>query len=127
MKNANIWTFLIPPIICFSILIGAFIGRVSAGHSTQLEHPFATLPTENDSQTDAPPALSVATKIDINTADREMLTKVPGIEATLAQRIVNFRNTYGAFSHVEDLLRVAGISEEKLNDIAQYITVGGKK
>lgn len=127
MKNANIWTFLILPIICISILIGSFIGRISAGDSIQLEKPFATLQVDNNRQTDDGPVSSTVTKIDINTADQEMLAKVPGIDVELAQKIINFRNAYGPFSHIEDLLRITGINRQKLNDIALYITVGGKK
>ena len=127
MKNANIWTFLILPIICISILIGSFIGRISAGDSIQLENPFATLQVDNNRQTDDGPVSSTVTKIDINTADQEMLAKVPGIDVELARKIINFRNTYGPFSHIEDLLRITGINRQKLNDIALYITVGGKK
>ena len=126
MKNANIWTFLILPIICISILIGSFIGRISAGDSIQLENPFATLQVDNNRQTDDGPVSSTVTKIDINTADQEMLAKVPGIDVELAQKIINFRNAYGPFSHIEDLLRITGINRQKLNDIALYITVGGK-
>ena len=127
MKNANIWTFLILPIICISILIGSFIGRISAGDSIQLENPFATLQVDNNMQTDDGPVSSTVTKIDINTADQEMLAKIPGIDVALAQKIINFRNAYGPFSHIEDLLRITGINRQKLNDIALYITVGGKK
>lgn len=127
MKNANIWTFLILPIICISILIGSFIGRISAGDSIQLENPFATLQVDNNRQTDDGPVSSTVTKININTADQEMLAKVPGIDVELAQKIINFRNAYGPFSHIEDLLRITGINRQKLNDIALYITVGGKK
>ena len=127
MKNANIWTFLILPIICISILIGSFIGRISAGDSIQLENPFATLQVDNNRQTDDSPVSSTVTKIDINTADQEMLAKVPGIDVELAQKIINFRNAYGPFSHIEDLLRITGINRQKLNDIALYITVGGIK
>ena len=127
MKNANIWTFLLLPIICFSILVGSFIGRISAGDSIQLEKPFATLQVDNNRQTDDGPVSSTVTKIDINTADQEMLAKVPGIDVELAQKIINFRNAYGPFSHIEDLLRITGINRQKLNDIALYITVGGKK
>lgn len=127
MKNANIWTFLILPIICISILIGSFIGRISAGHSIQIEHPFATLPAESTDLTDSTPASPIITKIDINTADQEMLAKVPGIDVELARKIINFRNAYGPFSHIEDLLRITGINRQKLNDIALHITVGGKK
>ncbi len=129
MKKSNIWTILVPALICAAILIGVFVRRISAGSTIHLEHTVATIPDseDNDSHTDKKPPQSPVQKIDINKATPEILAVLPGIGNVLAQRIVNFRNTNGPFETVEDLLMVSGIGKKKLNDIIAYITVGGQK
>ena len=63
--------------------------------------------------------------MNINTANVEELTSVPGIGQTTAQRIVEYRRKYGKFYSVNDLLNVKGIGESTLEDIRSFITVGG--
>ena len=48
-----------------------------------------------------------------------------GIGPVLAQAIIDYRNEYGAFQKVEDLLHVSGIGEKTLEKIIDQITVGG--
>lgn len=59
--------------------------------------------------------------ININAADVQTLMLLEGIGETLAQRIVDDRAENGAFSSVEDLMRVSGIGEGKLNAIRDDI------
>jgi competence protein ComEA len=61
--------------------------------------------------------------ININTASREELAKLPGIGETIAERIVTYREQYGAFRRPEHLMMVRGISEQKFRDIRRKITV----
>ncbi len=63
--------------------------------------------------------------IDINTATVQQLDSLPGIGPVLAQRIVDYRNAYGAFSAPGDLLLIEGIGESTMEDIWDLITVGG--
>lgn len=61
--------------------------------------------------------------ININSATEEQLINLPGIGPATAKKIIDYRNTQGRFSTVEDLLKVKGIGEKKLAQIKNYITV----
>ena len=61
-------------------------------------------------------------KVNINTADAEELTTLPGIGEVLAQRIVDYRRENGAFREPEELLNVSGIGEKTLEAIRECIT-----
>lgn len=63
--------------------------------------------------------------IDLNTATaNELAQGVPGIGEVLASRIVEYREIYGPYTSVDDLLIISGISQNKLDSIRGYITVG---
>jgi competence ComEA-like helix-hairpin-helix protein len=73
-----------------------------------------------------PPASSVHVPgesfININTATRAELEKLPGIGETLAARIIEHRERYGRFRRVEHLLMVRGISERRFNALRALLT-----
>jgi len=54
------------------------------------------------------------TKININKANVDELTALPGIGPAKAQRIVEFRKINGAFKQYEDILQVKGIGVKTL-------------
>ena len=56
-------------------------------------------------------------KIDVNSADAGSLTSLPGIGSLRAQSIVRYRDRFGPFRSVEDLLDVSGIGPSTLNSI----------
>lgn len=61
--------------------------------------------------------------ININTASRADLEKLPGIGEMLAARIVEHREKYGRFRRTEHLLMVRGISEQRLSAISKFLSV----
>lgn len=61
--------------------------------------------------------------LNINTASKEELVALPGIGATLAERIITFRETEGDFGAIEDLQQVKGISKKKLEKLKPHVTV----
>ena len=61
--------------------------------------------------------------ININTASKEELVALPGIGATLAERILAYRETGGEFGSVDDLQNVKGISKKKLEKLKPHVTV----
>ncbi len=82
-----------------------------------------TYSSVDDSEDEDPEDDSVAFPININTADVETLTHIPGIGETKAAEIVAYREANGKFSCAEDLLNVYGIGEATLEKIYGYITV----
>ena len=52
---------------------------------------------------------TTSTSVNINTATAAELETLPGIGPAFAQRIIEYREAYGAFATIEDLSRVKGI------------------
>ena len=61
--------------------------------------------------------------ININTASEDLLCEVHGIGEVLAQRIIEYRETNGPFTCIEDLMKVKGIGEATFEKMRPYITV----
>lgn len=55
-----------------------------------------------------------AVGVDINRSSASELERLPGVGPVLAERIVTYRDDYGHFTQIEDLLDVPGIGEAKL-------------
>lgn len=62
-------------------------------------------------------------KVNINKADVQELTELPGVGESLASRIVSYRNENGKFKSIEDLKNVSGIGEKKYESIKEYVVV----
>jgi len=62
--------------------------------------------------------------VDLNAATKAELTNLPGIGEALAERVVEYRESVGAFSDVEELLEVKGIGVKKLAAIRPFCVVG---
>lgn len=60
---------------------------------------------------------------DINTATKEELDRIPGIGPVIAERIVLYRTANGPFKTVDDLTKVSGIGDKKLQDLRPYVTI----
>ena len=59
--------------------------------------------------------------INVNRADAETLTRIDGIGETLAARIVAYREEYGAFVSLDELLKVDGIGTKKLEKMKERL------
>lgn len=60
-------------------------------------------------------------EVNINTADRELLTQLPGIGSVTAEKIVEFRQTNGKFQSIDELTNVKGIGDKTLVKLKPYL------
>ena len=100
---------------------GIFIGRNTIAQSVFAGKLFS-LSEDLPDPTSAPPQQTG--KININTADKELLMYLPNIGEVIAQRILDYREANGPFEKIEDLMNVAGIGEKRLEQLREFITVG---
>ena len=117
------------------VTIGFFVGRNTGSAeiitnrippATEAVDILAAMETQ-PSETTEPPATEPRYPININTADAETLTYLPGIGPELAARIVDYREANGVYLELTELLNVSGIGPGRLEKILPYITVGSPK
>ena len=63
-------------------------------------------------------------KININTADAALLDTLPGIGASKAEDIVNYREEHGGFLSIEELMNIPGIKSGIFEKLKDLVTVG---
>ncbi|MBI2935349.1 MAG: helix-hairpin-helix domain-containing protein [Chloroflexi bacterium] len=87
-------------------------------------------PTPPSSRSEAAPRASDGTgsqaqeyRLNINMAVVEELVSLPGIGEVKAKAILDYRQQYGPFERVEDLLKVPGIGPATLEKIRDLIAV----
>ncbi len=59
--------------------------------------------------------------ININKASVEELTKLPGIGEKTAKKIVEYRQKYGGFKKIEDIMKIERIGPKLFEKIQDYI------
>ena len=80
---------------------------------------------EAPAEGERPDSLLPGEVIDLNAADTYDLDRLPGIGPAKAEAILAYREEYGPFQSVDDLLSVSGIGEVTLENLRPYVTAGG--
>ncbi len=65
--------------------------------------------------------------IDINQATVEELARVPYLSLNICIKIVEYRESRGAFRSLDDLLQISGIDRPLIDVLRPYLTVGVKR
>jgi len=76
--------------------------------------------SESSTENDSKPQTGI---ININTAKKQNLVKLPKIGTVTAERIIRFRDDYGPFKSFDDLLKVKGIGPKTLEKLKPQITL----
>ena len=74
-------------------------------------------------QTPAPQGEEKRVKVNLNEVDAWVLTAIPGIGETIAQRVIAYREANGGFMDVRELMRVDGIGEKLYGVMKEYVEV----
>jgi competence ComEA-like helix-hairpin-helix protein len=116
MKKSQTYIFIIIIALFVGISFGFLLSKAS-NHTTIIlaKH---WLEGEEATETVLPDTLG---KININTANLNQLCSLPGIGEDTAQKIIDYRETYGVFIYPEDLLNIEGFGKARLNNIIDYI------
>ena len=64
--------------------------------------------------------------ININTANVDELSAIPGLGPTVSGRIVEYRDKTGDFRSVRDIMRVPGVTRNMYSSFRNYMTVDGE-
>jgi len=62
--------------------------------------------------------------INLNTADADELSLLPGVGPTAAQRIVTYREEHGPFAEVEQLVAVYRVGQGSVEKLRPYVRRG---
>ena len=96
-------------------------------HGIRPQEPSAPDPASEEAPAEGerPDSLLPGEVIDLNAADAYDLDRLPGIGPAKAEAILAYREEYGPFQSVDDLLAVSGIGEVTLENLRPYVTAGG--
>ena len=61
--------------------------------------------------------------INVNTAKKDELIFLPYVGPVTAERIIRFREDFGVFKSIDDLIRVKGIGPKTLDKLRKYVTI----
>lgn len=70
---------------------------------------------------------TAASPVNLNSASATQLQTLPGVGASTAQRIVDYRQKNGGFKKIEELMNVKGIGEKSFLKLKPLIIVNGDK
>lgn len=117
----SLYALLTITLVFISLIAGVFIGRNSIGAQVTLDPASGNVldPSSTGSKSEE------LGKVNINTAQIYELTLLPGIGESKAKAIIAFREEYGRFTRVDDLIYVDGFSYVTIEQLRPYITVGG--
>ncbi|HEU4938707.1 MAG TPA: helix-hairpin-helix domain-containing protein [Vicinamibacterales bacterium] len=96
--------------------------------SVGVAHPLIAAPQAAKAGASAAKAKATASNpVNLNSASVAQLQTLPGIGASTAQRIIEYRQKNGSFKKIEELMNVKGIGEKSFLKLKPLITVAADK
>ena len=111
---------ILRPVACRLILLCCFVIALT---SSCVKLPRDEALSLNEASGETGSGESVSSRVSVNRASREELTRLPGVGPGIAARIVEHRERYGPFRRAEHLMMVRGISERRFRQMRDYITL----
>ncbi len=115
MKINSKIIFVIVIFMAGVLLLGIYIGRLTSENTVDV----SKIP-EN---TETVPEETQPSLIDLNTATVQELSQIPGLSHQLAAEIIAYREEYGKYVDVDELLEIDDMTKAIYNQIINYVTV----
>ena len=71
----------------------------------------------------APVLLVAGDKVNINTANEEELSALPGIGPVIAERIIEYRDKNGPFKNTEEITKIKGVGDKTFQKLKDFIAI----
>lgn len=110
-------------LLCMSTVLGTLLNRSLSSEYIKQEGSDATEPFGSGNLIISSETEFITDKININTASKDELKRLKGIGEAIAQNIIDYRDEYGKFDSIEEIINVKGIGKAKFEDIKDHITV----
>lgn len=62
-------------------------------------------------------------KVNLNTADKDLLMSIPGIGEKIAKRIIDYRKQKGNFNNIEELRNIKGVNNYRYEKLKTSFVV----
>lgn len=98
-------------------------GGVSRGWQVSTQYADRSAPAVSTGEGSWPDSLLDGEVLDLNTASRADLERLPNVGAVRAQAIVDWRQANGPFQSVDQLAEVPGIGTGTVEGLRPYVTV----
>jgi len=106
--------------------VGGYENQIAVADTTPPDEKKEQPSNRKEEQTETPDSeMRDKGLININIADRETLKTLPGIGPTYSKRIIKYREENGSFEKIEELKKIKGIAEKRLEKLKPFIKLRG--
>ncbi|MBN2406526.1 MAG: helix-hairpin-helix domain-containing protein [Elusimicrobia bacterium] len=96
---------------------------LASQHMIALNMRLGEAPRESAKYDENEEAKKYIRTVDINTADVERLTTLPGVNTILAKKIIEYREKTGNFKSVDELMNIYGFKKSTFDKIKDYVVI----
>ena len=110
-------------LLCAAVVIVAFTVGFIVGRKTADTRVVVESAPSDMSKTDEVVDTADKSLININTADSDELSSLPGIGKVISEKIISYREKNGSFKSIGEIMNVEGIGQSIYEQIRELITV----